>query len=73
MTVSDSKPSPVPIFSNTTLPPLLHLFSATFPSRRVVVVFVAPDFILNSFKLTETGWVKKEAEKKKEKKEKEKK
>ena len=71
MTVSDSKPSPLPILSNATLLPLLDLFSSTFPNRRVVAVFVAPDFILNSFKLTETGWMKKEAEKKKEKKAKE--
>ena len=71
MTVSTFKPSPLAVFSNTTLLPLLDLYASTFSKRRVVIVFVAPDFILNSFKLTETGWVKKEAEKRKLKKEKE--
>ena len=58
MTVSDHKPIPEGIFSDAQVRSLLELYSSMNLSGRVVVVFVAPDFVLHAFKLTETGWKK---------------
>src|SRR3546814_423683 len=71
MTVSDSKPSPLDILSKAKLRPLIELYSKTFTAdgRLIEVVFVVPDIILNSFRLTKTGWLKEDAVKRMEKKE----
>lgn len=65
MTVSTVKPNPNAIFTDKEVLPLLQLHSTLYPKGRVEIVFVAPDFVLHSFKLTKTGWSQK---KKKEKK-----
>jgi len=67
MTMSDRKPDPEGIFSDTRVRPLLKLYSGMNLHGRIMVVFVAPDFVLHSFKLTETGW-KKDSSKSKSKK-----
>ena len=58
MTVSSQKPNPAGIFSHSQLRPLLELYSKSNLNGRVVVVFVAPDFIYRSFSLTQSGWKK---------------
>lgn len=54
MTVSLEKPNPSAIFADETVLPLLHLFAKRFPTGRVEVLFVLPDFLPKSFKITGT-------------------
>ena len=67
MTVSTLKPNPSAIFTDKEVLPLLQLYSTLFPKGRVEMVFVVPDFVLHSFKLTKTGWSQKKEKKTKAK------